>query len=1059
MTAEAMDRMKDLKDINPECPAPGMTLIDYILKYDKKWAIQVFQNVLSLCGMAPLRLYDLKNVDPFWKEFYDSMEEIDLASLGKDPINVWPELKKRAGKTIEDIDKRKQEAPWVTAPSYYLPLWDEAMKAEELLACNNAFIYRWLKARGEKRENPDTRFIINDYLMMGCKKLDIPGQDWFLIAGPVLWHQENEQKAGEALYKEILKPLIDYFAQWTKDTTDDLSQLERIRMMDIIGNLRPSLDEKIFNDTLEKSSKAFEALLLCEWPESEILSRGMCRELAIDNWTLHTTSLNEIINKLKTDEPGSHRSLENLKIQFPITAHKSRLTPYYCYLLDAFFKNDKWRSTIRPIQEEEKIRSPRIVPPHKKLNTILFNKEMLKLPHFFGRNKIGKNSDISEIVNHFVYFWEWIEKRIESMEIAYFQERLIFFEQWFRQEFGILAARVEEKKPLTAIFKRIAGEIAQLLSADQCDIYRYNSEEEILELAGYFPEEKNIDPIRESMRNIGQNKEKRKRSISYRALDDKDPHFCRAAVKKDGKFAFEPESEEFFADSVFLAQSVIAVPLMVTGRVFGILEVSGFSPFQFRWENRQFLRRISDVISPLVYETLIFHSLSVLTQAVLEFKKPEEDKYRQICEKMRELFMAYAAVLWCPDRENPSHYTPVGWSSKRADLFKFSELKEKVFFDIKDPGCLYQRAFKGNSGSVPLTINIKDQLKDETWHRIKPHRKWLKTENIKEVTHLAINLSKENMLILTLYYRQEGEGLNKQWLQVTEFMSHHTALLLEAVMSQKKWEQGVRNIIHHELKQKVGVILSRTEDVYKFLWKHASREVKEIFMGVPGATSRFGLVFQDLNSYSKSLSDLLDILLDPDTFEKLRRSHTYPLHFIALKQKELLDSNREKVSVNLKRLFSEVFMNTWDIRQSKELSYTYDGPENGPILSMERDHLRTILNNLVDNAIKYAIPKTSIDAKVSMTDFSIEFRLSNYAEIIEDYEEYSIFNENVRGSNAKDKNGQGQGLYLARLFCEIWGGELALEIDRKGNYPLFTFLISFPKQILTTNPGNQEEAA
>lgn len=383
-----------------------MTLIDYILKNDNKWAIQVFQNILSLCAMVPLRLYDLKKVDPVWKEFYESMEEIDLDLLGKDPIKVWPELKKRAGKKSENLDKRMQEAPWVTTPSYYLPLWGEAMNAEELLTCETAFIYRWLKGRGKNGKDSDTRLIINDYLMIGCKKLDIPGQEWFLIAGPVLLCLENERKTGETFCNEILNPLIDYFAQWTKDTTDDLSQLERIRMMEIVGNLRPSLDEKNFRDTLEKSSKSFDALLLCEWPGSEILHRSMCRELAIDTWTIHTTSLNEIINKLKTDKPGSRRSLENLKIRFPVNAHKSQLTPHHCYLFDASFKNGRWRSAIHPVKEEEKIRGPRIIPPSEKPKTPLLKKMMFGLIHFFERDKIRKNSDIfiSEIENHLVYF-------------------------------------------------------------------------------------------------------------------------------------------------------------------------------------------------------------------------------------------------------------------------------------------------------------------------------------------------------------------------------------------------------------------------------------------------------------------------------------------------------------------------------------------------------------------------------------------------------------------------------------------------------------------------------
>ena len=1040
-----------------------MKLIDYIMGEKKEWALQIFQNVLSMCGMIPLRLYDLNKVDKEWKDFYESMGEVDISRLGKDPIKVWPELKTRSRKKIEDLDLHKPEAPWLTLPSYPLPLWEEAMKAKELLSCKTAYIYYWLKGLIKNEMEDDTRLIIKDFLMVGCKKLDIPGKELFLIAGPVLYFADEGQ-TGQVLYEKILKPSIDYFAKWTQGSSDEMSNLEKVRMMEIMGTLRPFLDERNFKDRLEKAAKAFEGLLLCQWPGPEILRRCMCRELARNSWVLQTTAANAILSELIGKNPKENFTLENIRVIFPILAHKSDLTENNCYLLKPLFKDKKWHLEIIPVQEDDKVSKPKIESIEKEKSsqveiTFLYRIKEKLLSHFkkTGIEKEKGARPIKKVEDYLVYFCQWLDKRLNSMEIAYAQEKLIFFEQWFRQEFGLLAARVEEERPLEAIFMKIAGEIAQFLAADQCDIYRYNNEKESLEIVGCYPSKKNTDPAREDMSGIGENNEMRKRSISYRVIDKKEPRFCRAAIEKNGNLVFEPGDEEIIVNPGFIVRSVVSVPLIVLGRVFGVMEISGRSPFQFRWENLQLLRRISGVISPLIYETLIFHSLADLTKNILQFEMGEEEKYRQICEKMRELFMAYAAVLWHPDRENINHYVPVGWSLKRSDFFKFTELKEKTFFNIKDPECLYNLAINTKGGTRPLTINIEGKLKDESWYKNKPHRQWLKNKEIKEVTHLAIRHSHGDTLILTLYYRRKGEGLNKPWLQVIDFISYHTALLLETLMSQRKWEQGVRNIIHHELKQKVGVILSRTDDIYRFLWKHAPGSIRKLYMGASGAKSKIDLVFQDIKSYSLSLSYLLDILQDPENFEKLKRSYTHPLHYVALKQKQDFDSKEEKTLVNLKRMFNEVFMNTWEIRRDRDLSYTYDGPDDGPFLLMERDHLGTILNNLVDNAVKYAIPETSIDAKVSVTDYSLEFKLSNFAESIEEYEEYSIFNENVRGSNSVDKNGQGQGLYLARLYCELYEGELALEIDRSGDYPLFTFLVSFPKKILKTNPIDKEE--
>ena len=60
------------------------------------------------------------------------------------------------------------------------------------------------------------------------------------------------------------------------------------------------------------------------------------------------------------------------------------------------------------------------------------------------------------------------------------------------------------------------------------------------------------------------------------------------------------------------------------------------------------------------------------------------------------------------------------------------------------------------------------------------------------------------------------------------------------------------------------------------------------------------------------------------------------------------------------------------------------------------------MENLVSNAVKYALPNTSIDAVVKITDYSVEFYLSNEAECFkEEGEEFSIFNEELTLSSKK----------------------------------------------------------
>ena len=99
--------------------------------------------------------------------------------------------------------------------------------------------------------------------------------------------------------------------------------------------------------------------------------------------------------------------------------------------------------------------------------------------------------------------------------------------------------------------------------------------------------------------------------------------------------------------------------------------------------------------------------------------------------------------------------------------------------------------------------------------------------------------------------------------------------------------------------------------------------------------------------------------------------------------------------------------------------------------------------------MKYALPETVIHAQILKTKYSVDIILKNIGISLKtDDEEYSIFNEGVRGSNAHelDVDGKGQGLHISRLYAEVNDGEITLSIkkldERKSEY---TFIVSFPK--------------
>lgn len=131
--------------------------------------------------------------------------------------------------------------------------------------------------------------------------------------------------------------------------------------------------------------------------------------------------------------------------------------------------------------------------------------------------------------------------------------------------------------------------------------------------------------------------------------------------------------------------------------------------------------------------------------------------------------------------------------------------------------------------------------------------------------------------------------------------------------------------------------------------------------------------------------------------------------------------------------------------KSKEVEITLDIPDNLPAVMADRERIEEVLQNLLDNAIKYSprelvvhisIHATGEEVVVSVRDTGMGISLRDQEQVFERF-------HRVGDSRAQSTPGAGLGLYICRAIVEAHGGRIWVESTlREGS----TFSFSLPRE-------------
>jgi len=103
-------------------------------------------------------------------------------------------------------------------------------------------------------------------------------------------------------------------------------------------------------------------------------------------------------------------------------------------------------------------------------------------------------------------------------------------------------------------------------------------------------------------------------------------------------------------------------------------------------------------------------------------------------------------------------------------------------------------------------------------------------------------------------------------------------------------------------------------------------------------------------------------------------------------------------------------------------------PDTPAAVRADSGHLWRVLENLFDNAVKYALPGTRVFAEITLRGGSLAFTMRNTSQNPIDMLGDSLVEQFIRGDRSRHTEGSGLGLYIAKNLVELMGGRFEIRV-------------------------------
>lgn len=135
------------------------------------------------------------------------------------------------------------------------------------------------------------------------------------------------------------------------------------------------------------------------------------------------------------------------------------------------------------------------------------------------------------------------------------------------------------------------------------------------------------------------------------------------------------------------------------------------------------------------------------------------------------------------------------------------------------------------------------------------------------------------------------------------------------------------------------------------------------------------------------------------------------------------------MDVDVVSLMKQLRLEMEDKIADSDLTFRWNLPEDKVILTLDGQKTYRIFENLLTNALKYAMPQSRVYVDVLPSEEGVEIVFKNISatEIAADAD--SLTERFVRGDASRNSEGSGLGLAIVKSFTEIQGGTFKIDVD------------------------------
>lgn len=145
-------------------------------------------------------------------------------------------------------------------------------------------------------------------------------------------------------------------------------------------------------------------------------------------------------------------------------------------------------------------------------------------------------------------------------------------------------------------------------------------------------------------------------------------------------------------------------------------------------------------------------------------------------------------------------------------------------------------------------------------------------------------------------------------------------------------------------------------------------------------------------------------------------------------------------TLDMRKLLEQILGDMDDVIQESGIVVrcTFDDPPL--IFSGDNEKMYRVVQNLLENALKYSLDQTRIYVDVKRSGEWLSLQMKNISKYEMDFKADEITGRFVRGDRSRSTKGHGLGLAIASSFTENMGGTLSVEVDGD----LFKVTVGFP---------------